>query len=84
VGSKFWINITLALLTLVQRKHEREYQRLRKELEDRQRLFLDWAQRFEAKSGDSWHPNDDGAFYDFSALVFPGFIPWVQRICLDI
>ncbi|KAH9958901.1 hypothetical protein BGW80DRAFT_1372376 [Lactifluus volemus] len=40
------------------RKREREYQRLRKEAEDKQRLFLDWAQRFEAKSG-SWHPGDD-------------------------
>ena len=50
------------LLTLVQRKREREHQRLRKEAEEKQKLLLDWAQRFEAKSGPSWHPKDDGAF----------------------
>jgi hypothetical protein len=50
------------LLTLVQRKREREYQRLWKEGEEKQNLFFDWAQRFEAKSGPSWHPKDDGAF----------------------
>ncbi|KAI0253208.1 hypothetical protein BJV78DRAFT_220331 [Lactifluus subvellereus] len=40
------------------RKREREYQQLRKDAEDKHRLFLDWAQRFEAKSG-SWHPGND-------------------------
>jgi len=49
-------------LTLAQRKREREYQRLRKEAEEKQELFLDWAQRFEAKAGPSWRPKDDGAF----------------------
>ncbi len=56
------IYISFILLTLAQRKREREYQRLRKEAEDKQKLFLDWAQRFEVKSGGSWHPRDDGAF----------------------
>ncbi|KAH9980761.1 hypothetical protein BJV74DRAFT_897318 [Russula compacta] len=41
------------------RKREREYQRLRKEAEDKQKLFLDWAQRFEVKSGGPWSPMDD-------------------------
>ncbi|KAI0297548.1 hypothetical protein B0F90DRAFT_1738028 [Multifurca ochricompacta] len=40
------------------RKREREYQRLRDEAEDTHKLYLDWAQRFEAKSG-SWHPGED-------------------------
>ena len=42
---------------------EREYQRLRKELEDKQKVHLDWvawAQRFEVKSGGEWHPGHDG------------------------
>ena len=56
----FWMNICLILLTLIQRKREREYQRLRKELEDKQKVYLDWAQRFEVKSGVEWHPGDDG------------------------
>ena len=56
----FWMNICLILLTLIQRKREREYQRLRKELEDKQKVYLDWAQRFEVKSGGEWHPGDDG------------------------
>lgn len=64
----FWIDITLILLTLVQRKREREYQRLRKEAEDKQKLFLDWAQRFEVKSGGPWNPMDDGAFQIFHFL----------------
>jgi len=42
------------------RKRERECQRLRKEVEDKQTLFLDWAQRFEVKSGGDWHPGDEG------------------------
>ncbi|KAI0299813.1 hypothetical protein BC826DRAFT_714100 [Russula brevipes] len=41
------------------RKRDRECQRLRKETEDKQRLFLDWAQRFEVRSGGSWQPGDD-------------------------
>ncbi|KAH9964099.1 hypothetical protein BC827DRAFT_49058 [Russula dissimulans] len=41
------------------RKREHEYHRLRKESEDKQNLFLDWAQRFEVKYSDSWHANDD-------------------------
>ncbi|KAI9444587.1 hypothetical protein H4582DRAFT_2070318 [Lactarius indigo] len=40
------------------RKREREYQRLRKEADDKCRLYFDWAQRFEAKSG-SWHPREE-------------------------
>jgi hypothetical protein len=35
--------IYLTLLTLIQRKREREYQRLQKETEDKQKLYLDWA-----------------------------------------
>jgi hypothetical protein len=50
----------LILLTLVQRKREREYQRLRKEADDKEKLYLDWAQRFEIKSGGEWHPGEDG------------------------
>jgi hypothetical protein len=61
----FWIDTTLILLTLVQRKREREYQRLRKEAEDKQKLFLDWAQCFEVKSGGPWSPMDDGGFRIF-------------------
>ncbi len=42
-----------------QRKREREYQRLRKETDDKSRQYLDWALRFEAKSG-SWHSGEEG------------------------
>jgi hypothetical protein len=59
------------LLTLVQRKREREYQRLRKEADDKRKLFLDWAHRFEVKAGGSWHPTDDGASPTF--LLFEMF-----------
>jgi hypothetical protein len=54
-------DIPYHLLILVQRNREREYQRLQKEADDKQKLFLDWAHRFEAKAGSSWHPSDDGA-----------------------
>ena len=60
---RFWMNvylIYLILLTLIQRIREREYQRLRKEAEDKQKLYLDWARRFEIKSGGDWHPGEDG------------------------
>ncbi|KAH9058304.1 hypothetical protein EDB87DRAFT_1685476 [Lactarius vividus] len=40
------------------RKREREYQRLRKEADDKSKLYFDWAQRFEAKS-ESCHPRED-------------------------
>ncbi|KAF8274325.1 hypothetical protein EI94DRAFT_850937 [Lactarius quietus] len=40
------------------RKRDREYQRLRKEVDDKNKVYIDWAQRFEAKSG-SWHPRED-------------------------
>lgn len=56
----FRVQIYLILLTLVQRKREREYERLRKESEDKQKVYLDWARRFEVKSGGEWHPRDDG------------------------
>ena len=56
----FWMNVYLILLTLIQRIREREYQRLRKEAEDKQKLYLDWAIRFEIKSGGDWHPGEDG------------------------
>ncbi|KAH9987683.1 hypothetical protein BJV77DRAFT_964697 [Russula vinacea] len=41
------------------RKREREYQRLRKEAEDKQKLYLDWARGFEIKLGGKWHPGED-------------------------
>ena len=43
--------IYLIWLTLIQWKRGREYQRLRKEAVDEQKLYLDWARRFEIKSG---------------------------------
>jgi hypothetical protein len=63
VGGEFLderLLIYLILLTLIQRIREREYQRLRKEAEDKQKLYLDWARRFEIKSGGDWHPGEDG------------------------
>ena len=56
----FWMNKYLILLIFLQRKREREWQRLRKEAEDKQKLYLDWARRFEVKSGGEWHPGEDG------------------------
>jgi hypothetical protein len=50
----------LTLLILIQRKREREYQRLRKEAEDKQKLYPDWAKEFEIKLGGKWHPGEDG------------------------
>jgi len=58
----FWMNNYLILLNLLQRKRERECQRLREEVEDKQKLYLDWARRFEIKSGGDWHPGDDGGY----------------------
>ncbi|KAH9170557.1 hypothetical protein EDB89DRAFT_1977284 [Lactarius sanguifluus] len=40
------------------RKRDREYQRLRKEADDKCKLYFDWAQRFEAKS-ESCHPREE-------------------------
>ncbi|KAI9511878.1 hypothetical protein F5148DRAFT_178985 [Russula earlei] len=40
-------------------KREHEYRRLRKEAEDKQKLLLEWAHRFQLKSGGDWHPRDD-------------------------
>ncbi|KAI9453574.1 hypothetical protein BJY52DRAFT_1288754 [Lactarius psammicola] len=40
------------------RKREREYQRLRKEADEKCKLYFDWARRFEAKS-ESWHPREE-------------------------
>jgi hypothetical protein len=56
----FAVNNYIILLTLLQRKRERQCQRLRKEAEDKQTLYLDWSRRFEVKSGVDWHPRDDG------------------------
>ena len=42
-----------------QKKRDREYQRLRKEADDKCKQYIDWAQRFEAKSA-SWYPREDG------------------------
>ena len=56
----FPVNNCIIFLTLLQKKRERECQRLRKGAEDKQALYLDWARRFEAKSGVNWHPGDDG------------------------
>jgi len=56
----FWMNKYLILLIFLQRKREREWQRLRKEAEDKQKLYLDWARRFEVKSGGEWRPGEDG------------------------
>jgi len=58
----FWMNNYLTLLNLLQRKRERECQRLREEVGDKQKLYLDWARRFEIKSGGDWHPGDDGGY----------------------
>jgi len=40
------------------KKRDREYQRLRKDADDKCKQYIDWAQRFEAKSA-SWHPRED-------------------------
>ena len=56
----FPANNYIILLTLLQRKRECECQLLRKEVEDKQTLYLDWAQRFEVKSGGDWRSGDDG------------------------
>jgi breast cancer 2 susceptibility protein len=56
----FCVNNYILLLTLLQRQRECECQRLRKEVEDKQTLYLDWARRFEIKSGVDWRPVDNG------------------------
>lgn len=56
----FRVKIYVILFILFQRKRERECQRLRKEVEDKQTLYLDWARRFEVKAGGDWHPGDNG------------------------
>ena len=42
-----------------QKKHDHEYQRPRKEVDDKCKQYIDWAQRFDAKSA-SWYPREDG------------------------
>ncbi len=48
------MNRYIISLIFLQRKHERECQRLQKEAEDKQKLYLDWARCFEVKSGGEW------------------------------
>lgn len=51
-----------------QKKRDREYQRLRKDADDKCKQYIDWAQRFEAKSA-SWHPREDGTRFQFNSTI---------------
>lgn len=77
-------HIILLILTLLKRRRERECQRLRKEVEDKQTLYLNWAQRFEVKSGGDWRPGDDGGQNLTISLTLLHDHLGVQMICQNI